>query len=78
MEHFALWLKSIMRRNQISVEVLANRAGVSRKDVRNWIRGHSIPKTAYFIFVLKALAQLTDCDEEILYINASQAVLKDS
>lgn len=76
--NFAQWLKAIMNRNDISIEQLADRAGVSRKDVRNWIRGKSIPKTAYFVFLLKALSQLTECEEEILYSNASRAILKDS
>jgi transcriptional regulator with XRE-family HTH domain len=76
--HFSKWLKGIMNRNDITIEQLADRAGVSRKDVRNWIRGKSIPKTAYFVFLLKALSQLTDCEEEILYSNASRAILKDS
>ena len=76
--HFSKWLKQIMNRNDISIEQLANRAGVSRKDIRNWIRGRSIPKTAYFVFLLKALYQLTGCEEEILYLNASAAILKDS
>ena len=67
-----------MNRNDITVEQLADRAGVSRKDVRNWIRGNSIPKTAYFVFLLKALSQLITCEEEILYLNASSAILKDS
>lgn len=76
--NFSKWLLSIMNRNDITIEQLADRAGVSRKDVRNWIRGKSIPKTAYFVFLLKALSQLTDCEEEILYSNASRAILKDS
>ena len=76
--HFSKWLKQIMNRNDITIEQLANRAGVSRKDVRNWIRGRSIPKTAYFVFLLKALSQLTECEEEILYTNASTAIMKDS
>lgn len=76
--NFAQWLKAIMNRNDITIEQLADRTGVSRKDVRNWIRGNSIPKTAYFVFLLKALAQLTDCEEEILYSNASRAILRDS
>ena len=62
----------------ITIEQLANRAGVSRKDVRNWIRGRSIPKTAYFVFLLKALSQLTEREEEILYTNASTAIMRDS
>ena len=76
--HFATWLLGVMNRNDITVEQLANRAGVSRKDIRNWIRGNSIPKTAYFVFLLKALSQLITCEEEILYLNASSAILKDS
>ena len=76
--HFSKWLKQLMNRNDITIEQLANRAGVSRKDVRNWIRGRSIPKTAYFVFLLKALSQLTECEEEILYTNASTAIMKDS
>jgi transcriptional regulator with XRE-family HTH domain len=76
--NFSKWLLSIMNRNDITIEQLADRAGVSRKDVRNWIRGKSIPKTAYFVFLLKALSQLTDCEEEILYSNASRAILRDS
>ena len=76
--HFAKWLRHLMNRNDITIEQLANRAGVSRKDVRNWIRGRSIPKTAYFVFLLKALSQLTECEEEILYTNASTAIMKDS
>ena len=67
-----------MTRNDITIEQVANRAGVCRKDVRNWIRGRSIPKTAYFVFLLKALSQLTECEEEILYTNASTAIMKDS
>ncbi len=76
--NFATWLLGVMNRNDITVEQLADRAGVSRKDVRNWIRGNSIPKTAYFVFLLKALSQLITCEEEILYLNASSAILKDS
>ena len=76
--HFSKWLKQIMNRNDITIEQLANRAGVSRKDVRNWIRGRSIPKQAYFVFLLKALSQLTECEEEILYTNASTAIMRDS
>jgi transcriptional regulator with XRE-family HTH domain len=80
--HFAKWLMGIMNRNDIEIAIeiaqLADRTGVSRKDVRNWIRGRSIPKTAYFVFLLKALAQITDCEEEILYLNASRAILRDS
>ena len=76
--HFSRWLKQIMNRNDITIEQLANRAGVSRKDVRNWIRGRGIPKTAYFVFLLKALSQLTECEEEILYTNASTAIMRDS
>lgn len=76
--NFSKWLLSIMNRNDISVTRLADRTGVSKKDVRNWIRGKSIPKTAYFVFLLKALSQLTDCEEEILYSNASRAILRDS
>ena len=76
--HFSKWLRQLMNRNDITIEQLANRAGVSRKDVRNWIRGRSIPKTAYFVFLLKALSQLTECEEEILYINASTAIMRDS
>jgi|TARA_B100000424_G_C22710548_1_gene386785 transcriptional regulator with XRE-family HTH domain len=76
--HFSKWLKQLMNRNDITIEQLANRAGVSRKDVRNWIRGRSIPKTAYFVFLLKALSQLTECEEEILYTNASTAIMRDS
>ena len=76
--HFSKWLKQIMNRNDITIEQQANRAGVSRKDVRNWIRGRSIPKTAYFVFLLKALSQLTECEEEILYTNASTAIMRDS
>jgi len=76
--HFSKWLRQLMNRNDITIEQLANRAGVSRKDVRNWIRGRSIPKTAYFVFLLKALSQLTECEEEILYTNASTAIMKDS
>ena len=76
--HFAKWLVGIMNRNDIEIAQLADRTGVSRKDVRNWIRGRSIPKTAYFVFLLKALAQITDCEEEILYLNASRAILRDS
>lgn len=76
--YFSKWLKQLMNRNDITIEQLANRAGVSRKDVRNWIRGRSIPKTAYFVFLLKALSQLTECEEEILYTNASTAIMKDS
>ena len=76
--HFARWLLGIMNRNNITVESLADRSGVSRKDVRNWIRGNSIPKTAYFVFLLKALSQLIDCEEEILYSTASEAILRDS
>ena len=76
--HFARWLLGIMKRNDITVEALADRSGVSRKDVRNWIRGNSIPKTAYFVFLLRALSQLTGCEEEILYISASASILRDS
>ena len=76
--HFSKWLRQLMNRNDITIEQLADRAGVSRKDVRNWIRGRSIPKTAYFVFLLKALSQLTECEEEILYTNASTAIMKDS
>ena len=76
--HFSKWLRQLMNRNDITIEQLANRAGVSRKDVRNWIRGRSIPKTAYFVFLLKALSQLTECEEEILYTNASTAIMRDS
>jgi len=76
--HFSKWLVGIMDRNDIEIAQLADRTGVSRKDVRNWIRGNSIPKTAYFVFLLKAIAQLTDCEEEILYSNASRAILRDS
>lgn len=76
--HFARWLLGIMNRNNITVEALADRSGVSRKDVRNWIRGNSIPKTAYFVFLLKALSQLIDCEEEILYSTASDAIMRDS
>ena len=76
--HFSKWLRQLMNRNDITIEQLANRAGVSRKDVRNWIRGRSIPKTAYFVFLLKALSQLTECEEEILYTNASIAIMRDS
>tara|TARA_Y100000114_G_scaffold120803_1_gene115837 strand:+ start:214 stop:456 length:243 start_codon:yes stop_codon:yes gene_type:complete len=76
--YFSKWLKQLMNRNDITIEQLANRAGVSRKDVRNWIRGRSIPKTAYFVFLLKALSQLTECEEEILYTNASTAIMRDS
>ena len=76
--HFSKWLRQLMNRNDITIEQLANRAGVSRKDVRNWIRGRSIPKTAYFVFLLKALSQLTECEEEILYTNASTAIMMDS
>ena len=76
--HFSKWLRQLMNRNDITIEQLANRAGVSRKDVRNWIRGKSIPKTAYFVFLLKALSQLTECEEEILYTNASTAIMRDS
>ena len=76
--HFSKWLRQIMNRNDITIDQLANRAGVSRKDVRNWIRGRSIPKTAYFVFLLKALSQLTECEEEILYTNASTAIMRDS
>ena len=43
--HFSKWLKQIMNRNDITIEQLANRAGVSRKDVRNWIRGRSIAQS---------------------------------
>jgi|TARA_Y100000289_G_C3905349_1_gene141587 transcriptional regulator with XRE-family HTH domain len=78
LKHFANWLLDIMNRNSITVEALANRSGVSRKDVRNWIRGNSIPKTAYFVFLLKALSQIINCEEEILYKNASEAILRDS
>ena len=76
--HFSKWLRQLMNRNDITIEQLANRAGVSRKDVRNWIRGRSIPKTAYFVFLLKALSQLTECEEESLYTNASTAIMRDS
>ena len=76
--HFSKWLRQLMNRNDITIEQLANRAGVSRKDVRNWIRGRSIPKTAYFVFLLKALSQMTECEEEILYTNASTAIMRDS
>lgn len=76
--HFSKWLRRLMNRNDITIEQLANRAGVSRKDVRNWIRGRSIPKTAYFVFLLKALSQLTECEEEILYRIASTAIMRDS
>lgn len=76
--HFSKWLRQLMNRNDITIEQLADRAGVSRKDVRNWIRGRSIPKTAYFVFLLKALSQLTECEEEILYTNASTAIMRDS
>lgn len=76
--HFSKWLRQLMNRNDITIEQLANRAGVSRKDVRNWIRGRSIPKTAYFVFLLKALSQLTECEEEILYTNARTAIMRDS
>lgn len=76
--HFSKWLRQLMNRNDITIEQLANRAGVSRKDVRNWIRGRSIPKTSYFVFLLKALSQLTECEEEILYTNASTAIMRDS
>lgn len=76
--HFSKWLRQLMNRNDITIEQLADRAGVSRKDIRNWIRGRSIPKTAYFVFLLKALSQLTECEEEILYTNASTAIMRDS
>lgn len=78
MTHFSKWLTGIMKRNQISIEQLADRTGVSRKDVRNWIGGKTIPKTVYFIFLLEALAKILDCEVEILYTNASRAILKDS
>jgi len=76
--HFPKWLDQIMKRNKISVRQLADKTGVSRKDIRNWLRGTSLPKTAYFVFLLKALSILTECDEDLLYTSASEAILRDS
>lgn len=76
--HFPKWLDQIMKRNDISVSQLADKTGVSRKDIRNWLKGTSLPKTAYFVFLLKALSLLTKCEEDLLYINASEAILRDS
>lgn len=75
---FASWLLRVMNRNDLTVEQVADRSGVSRKDVRNWMRGNSIPKTVYFVFLLKALSQLIECDEALLYQQSSEAILKDS
>jgi transcriptional regulator with XRE-family HTH domain len=76
--NFGRWLKRIMNRNGLSTRDVADRTGVSAKDVRNWIRGKALPKTAYFCFLLRALSQLVDVEEEILYSNASEEILRDS
>ena len=76
--NFSKWLCSFMERNDIDVETLANTTGVSRKDVRNWMRAKSVPKTVYYLFLLKALSKLTACEENILYKCSSRAILKDS
>ena len=76
--HFAKWLNSIMERNCIDVATLAKTTGVSKKDVRNWMRSKSLPKTVYYLFLLKALSKLTNCEEELLYGSSSRAILRDS
>lgn len=76
--NFSDWLITIMTENEISVEQLSKSSGVSKKDIRNWRRGLCVPKTLYFIFLLKALSKLTGCEEEILYDGASSAILLDS
>jgi transcriptional regulator with XRE-family HTH domain len=76
--YFGRWLKSLMNRNELSTRIVADRTGVSAKDVRNWIRGKALPKTAYFVFLLRALSQLVDVEESILYENAAEQILRDS
>jgi transcriptional regulator with XRE-family HTH domain len=76
--NFGRWLKTLMNRNGISTRILADKSGVSAKDVRNWIRGKALPKTAYFVFLLRALSKLVDVDECILYENAAEEILRDS
>jgi transcriptional regulator with XRE-family HTH domain len=76
--HFALWLQNLLEKNNISIKQLADTAGVSTKDVQNWVKGRTMPKTSYFVFLLKALEKLTETEEEMHYLNASYAILKDS
>lgn len=76
--NFGRWLKMIMNRNGLTTRIVADKTGVSAKDVRNWIRGKALPKTAYFVFLIRALSKLVEVDECILYENAAEEILRDS
>ncbi len=76
--NFGVWLLGTLNNYDLSVRDVADKTGVSPKEVRNWIKGHALPKTAYFIFLLRAMTQLTGVSEDTFYLSASVALLKDS
>jgi len=76
--HFGNWLKCYLKEHHITNKELSDKIGVQERLIRQWTSGNCQPRFISGVYLIIALARLTEESEQSIYQKMAECILKDN